>query len=83
LMIFIDMPVDSVLTRMIKERGYDEGEVKNKREEVLKLRSNYLEVISSLREQGKKIEVVESDSMEVIHRNCVKFAHDISTRIDV
>jgi dTMP kinase len=76
LMIFIDMPVDSVLTKVIKERGYDETEVKNKREELMMLRNGYLKTIATLKEQGLQINVIESDSMEVIHRHSIKLVHN-------
>jgi dTMP kinase len=78
LMIFINIPVDSVLTRIIKERGYDEADVRIKREQLMKLQSSYLEIIDILREQGRIIEIIESDSMDVIHRNCIKLANKIT-----
>ncbi|MEW6085294.1 MAG: hypothetical protein AB1607_11925 [Chloroflexota bacterium] len=72
LVIFVDVPIDSVLTKIIKEHGYNEAEVRIKREELINLRTHYLYAINALRGEGRQIEIIESDSMDFIHRHCVK-----------
>lgn len=80
LVIFVDVPVDSVLTKVIGEHGYEETQVRSKREELSALRNGYLKAIAALQEKGLQVNVIESDSMEVIHRNSVKFVHDTLLR---
>jgi len=77
LVIFVDVPVDTVLMKVIKEHGYEETEIKHKREELVMLRSSYLKAIAVLEEKGLLISVIESDSPEVIHRDSVKFVHQV------
>ncbi len=72
LTIFIDVPVDVVLTRQIKEHGYDKDKVEDAREDLVRQRKNYLDAIASLKEKDFPVEVIESDSLTVIHRNCIR-----------
>lgn len=75
--IFVDIPVENVLIRLIKENGYDDSEVTNKRNELTDLRANYLDIISIMQKQSHKIDMVGGSNIDAVSRGCAAILEKI------